>query len=216
MQVFVNYDISDWVEIIINCLTAVGTIAAVAVAVRANKKSNEQLVSALRIQEQSKNIDLFDRRLEMIEKISNKDEVSERTLNLLFHSDKKIMDLYSSLTKLREQRDDAEKDDAQFFEHTRESDELGGFRSEVRMEIQKYEAELSKFDCPATIEQEFKDYCDANVIVCQDPIDGSTKRLNYYEIYKRMGNINHQIDARTKELCEKMESFVNESIKPLI
>jgi hypothetical protein len=67
-----------------NELGVIATVLAVIVALVANKKATQQLKSALEMQEQSKNVDLFVRRIELAEIIKSGKPVSEITLKVLF------------------------------------------------------------------------------------------------------------------------------------
>ena len=69
----VNFDLPiGWDE-----LGVIATVLAVIVALYSNRKATKQLKSALEIQEQSKNVGLLDKRIELTEKIRSNKSVPE-------------------------------------------------------------------------------------------------------------------------------------------
>ena len=216
MQVFVNYEISDLINVVLNILTSFGTIAAVCVAIYANKKSNDQLVSALKIQEQSKNIDLFDKRLELINRISEHKEVSLRELKLLFNSNSEIIAKYLKLSDPIDEFYYAKADLNEFQSLAKEADGEGGFFSEIEEQIHKYQYQMSLPDCPDCVEDEYKAYCASHSFIVKDKINNEMKELNYYEINQRIENSNIKYEKQTEELCKTMEAFIEKSIEPLV
>lgn len=85
-------------------LGVIATVAAVFVALLANRKTSKQLKSALDIQEQSKNISLVDKRIALTEEIERDVEISELAMQILF--DEEIVQSYRRL----KQYDSSEKD----------------------------------------------------------------------------------------------------------
>ena len=79
-------------SIVIDAISAAATVAAVVVALLANRKATKQLNSALEMQEQSKNVELMDRRIALTEDIQKSKSVSELELRILF--DNEIFDCY--------------------------------------------------------------------------------------------------------------------------
>ena len=56
----------ECISLVIDILGTIATVAAVFVAIVANCKSNQSLKYSLKMQEQAKNVDLFDRRISII------------------------------------------------------------------------------------------------------------------------------------------------------
>ena len=216
MQVFVSYEISDIFNFIISLLSAIGTIAAVWVAILANKKSNQQLVSALKIQEQAKNIDLFDKRLELIDNITQYGKAPLRELKLLFNSDSKIIKKYMQLSNIKKEIKSAEADLYSFQQMAKKKDGVGGFSSEIEDTITNYRVQISQADCPDTVVKEYIDYCNLNSFLSTDEDTGTIKELNYNEILSRLENSEDKYDKQKAELLAMLEKFVEESIKPLV
>ena len=92
---------------IIEAISAIATLAAVIVALSANKKSNEQLQKAIEMHEQSKNISLFEKRLSLLNAMLNSGTVSTVSpdeVELLFNDEiKKLFKI--KLTLLQKEQD---------------------------------------------------------------------------------------------------------------
>ncbi len=80
----------QFASIVVNGLVAAGTIAAVVVAICANKQTKKALC-------QSKNIELLDKRIDILEKIKNDEDVSENIVNLMFSEHEK--ELFQIMTE---------------------------------------------------------------------------------------------------------------------
>lgn len=79
-------DCFDIVSTVIEGISSLATVAAVIVALHANKKSNEQLLKALEMHEQSKNVELFGRRMECVRNLRSRKIPSEVDIKILFDS----------------------------------------------------------------------------------------------------------------------------------
>lgn len=90
-----------------NELGVIATVAAVFVALFANRKASKQLKSALDIQEQSKNISLVDKRIALTEEIEMDSEISELAIQILF--DEEIVQSYQRLKTYNSSQKDATK-----------------------------------------------------------------------------------------------------------
>lgn len=66
-------DCFDIVSTVIEGISSLATVAAVIVALCANKKSNEQLIKALEMHEQTKSIELLDKRIILLRNIEADD-----------------------------------------------------------------------------------------------------------------------------------------------
>lgn len=96
------------VSIVIDAISAAATIAAVVVALLANRKATKQLKSALEMQEQSKNVELMDRRIALTEDIQKGKSVSELELRILF--DNEIFNCYKKWRNYLEEEKSAISD----------------------------------------------------------------------------------------------------------
>ena len=84
----------------IDIIGTIATVAAVIVAIVANYKANQSIKYSLKIQEQSKNIDLFEKRIAIINEIQENDTTDLISLELLYQEDKEIIESYGQLQKL--------------------------------------------------------------------------------------------------------------------
>jgi len=93
-------------------LGVIATVAAVIVALFANRKATKQLKSALEMQEQSKNVGLMDRRIALAESIQKGNAVSELDLRILFNNE--IFDCYKKWRSYLTQSKSASSDQEVF------------------------------------------------------------------------------------------------------
>lgn len=99
----------DIISTVIDIISSLATVAAVVVALLANKKSSEQLEKALEMHEQTKNISLFEKRLSFLESMLNAESASGITFDeaeLLFNE--KIKNLFKNKIALIQEKNSAE------------------------------------------------------------------------------------------------------------
>ncbi len=214
MTIEVNFNIQNWIEMIINIGSVIATVAAVIVALYANKKAHQQLISALKMHEQSKSVDLLDERMNVVDRFERKDYVPPKMIKLLFGADCSIMDTYSRLQNDYKLLAEANAVRRQFFT-TVEEIEGSKIKYEIEETILDFERQLSYSDCPQSVEDDYIDYCESHSISYRDEINNEVITLNYYEIKKRIEKYDFEIDCLRTELCSMMEHFIEESIKPL-
>ena len=77
----------DKIDTIFNIIGVLVTAAAVIVALYANHKATEQLRKTIEMQEQAKNVELFDKRVGLIKTVQSGKTVPELELRLLFNGD---------------------------------------------------------------------------------------------------------------------------------
>lgn len=149
--------VADIIEMIIKITFPIGwdelgviaTVSAVIVALVANKKASEQLKSALEMQEQSKNVSLLDKRVELAEAIQSGKSVSELTLQVLFNDE--IVNHYRAWKNHLTKKVYADHDLDRFYAEVKESDGEGGFNTDVKNTLEKYMADMSRPDCPEQV-----------------------------------------------------------------
>lgn len=104
-----------------NELGVIATVLAVIVALYSNRKATKQLKSALEIQEQSKNVGLLDKRIELTEKIRSNKSVPEWTLRVLFDNNANIVGHYTAwqnyLSEARQAQDEISNLSVRFSYH---------------------------------------------------------------------------------------------------
>jgi hypothetical protein len=198
----------DW-----NALSSIATVAAVVVALAANRKSTQQLKSALEIQEQSKNVSLLDRRIELIENIQSGKDVSELTVQVLFNNN--ILKHYKEWKNYLVEKTNAEGDLNQFFLLAKEDDGAGGFINDVRKNIEEYEMLMSRPDCPHQVYEEYEKYCNTHTF-CQFSVsDNEVIEYNYCSISKRLKDAKVNAEREKEETLQLMKEFAEKSILPI-
>lgn len=95
----------DW-----NAVSAIATIFATCVALYASIQARNELKSALKIQEQSKNLGLLDKRIELVEKIRSDKSVSEWTLRVLFDYNADIIKHHTALQEWKFKEEKAQEE----------------------------------------------------------------------------------------------------------
>lgn len=216
MHIFVNYYIEDWINLILNILTSAGTIAAVFVAIHAIKQSNQQLQSALKTHEQSKSIDLFDKRVKVIEEIDNYGVTSFQSIKLLFNSNTDIINRFERYKETCMSLNEAITERNEYLRLTKKEDGEGGFFSEEEEKIHEYERKIKDCDYSESIVNEFIEYCNDHTYQGKDENSDEMKTYNYYEINQKIELLIPQKDKQKAELLAMLERFVEESIKPLV
>lgn len=100
----------------------IATVIAVVVALAANQSSRKQLVKALEMQEQSKNVELLGQRINVIDSIQADVLVSETAIKLLFN--KSVLSCYQTLKQQKAEYESAKNDEATFFRQWRKQKSL--------------------------------------------------------------------------------------------
>lgn len=196
-----------------NEIGVIATVLAVVVALAANRKSSKQLKSALEMQEQSKNVDLLDKRVELAEAIQSGKSVSELTLRVLFNDE--IFKHYKAwkdhLTKKVYAEDDLEK----FYDKTKTRDGAGGYITTVKDNFERFMAVMSRPECPQRVFDDYQKYCDEHIVYLLDRENRERISYNHSEIKTR---IIDAIEGAKKEQAltlQLIETFISDSIQPV-
>lgn len=193
-------------------LGVIATVAAVIVALVANKKSSEQLKSALEMQEQSKNVSLLDKRVELAEVIQAGKSVSELTLQVLFNDE--IVKHYQAWKNHITEKVYAEHDLDIFYAEVKIPDEAGGFYTDVKETMERYIADMSRPDCPQQVIDDYEEYCDEHIIYLPDGETGVSIPYNHSEINTRISKANINAEKERKLTLQLIEKFISDSIQP--
>lgn len=199
---------------IISFAAAIFTLLAVIVAVFANKRASHQLKDALVMQEQSKNVQLLEKRVTLADSIQKEECVSEIAIEVLFNSE--IVALYSHLKFNLDKIQQAEHEQAIFFEASNMRDSDGYVTNPVRAKIEEYLLYINREDYPASIIDEFKEYCSKNTCEWSESgLGDDRKNLNYAEIWTLH---NESVDAASREkdqLLTLIKKNISDSIQPV-
>lgn len=189
-------------------LGVVATVAAVIVALFSNHSAKKQLITALKMQEQSKNVSLLEERLKVTEAIRTGEAVSVISVKVLYNEE--IVKDFQELQVLEGEYNEAASDELVFFDALKETDS-----TDVEKKIKEYtENYLERPDCTEAIWEQFRDYCNQHTLFWANTGFSDDRRVyNYYEIYTKMVETHKKIGEKRKSIVSKMEEFLSESIK---
>lgn len=190
----------------------IATVAAVIVALYANTKSTKQLIAALKIQEQSKNVELLGKRFELLERMRLKGGLSETALRVLFNDE--ILSHYINWENHMSEKKNAEFDKKKFFEMCREPDGAGGFVNTIRDRIEQYEINMGRPDCPQNVFIEYETFCNDNSFTQRDE-EGNIINYNYSDIQGRIAKANEEAENELTMILYLMEKFISDSLRPI-
>lgn len=202
--------VMDVIGFVVEIIGVIATVAAVIVALVANKKANDSIKISIKMQEQSKNVDLFEKRVELIEILKSDNKVSEVKLQLLF--DKYIIKEYDKIKKCLNNISDIEHDIFVYQDVVKTSDGEGGYTSPLD-EILDLEDKLERHNFPAEGVKEFEELCKKHEITyCEFD---EPKVYNYKEMRDRLADANKELLHEKETLTIKMQKFVKDSISPI-
>ncbi len=212
------FDNLNEVSVVIDFLCMIATTIAVIVAIVANKNASKSLNYSLRIHEQSKNIDLFDKRVSVISEIETKLDAPKLGLQLLF--DENIMKLYDNYIDSARDYSNAQHN-MRTYEHEletlyNESDTRSPFEKMKKMERQLNEFDNEKSEEYISLFKEFKTLCDKNIhshLSVEN--DSDLEVYDFIELSKDLRDSRKKYTESKKILIEEMKSFVQKSISPI-
>lgn len=194
-------------------LGVIATVLAVIVALYANRKATHELKSALKMQEQSKNVSLLDKRIELAEKIQSGNSVSELTLQVLFNDE--ILEHYKAWREYCTEKVYAEHDLDIFFHLCRTPDSAGGYTNDVQDTIRKYINAMSKADCPQQTIDEYKAYCDKHTFWQKTGEAKEVTPYNHAEIGDRITKATSNAKKEQELTLQLIEDFIADSIRQI-
>ena len=210
------------ISLFVDVLSSIAMVATVIVALYANRQSNNQLKSALQMQEQSKNIELYEKRLEIIKIIYQlKIGIGIETIQMLpikirilYNNDEKIMEKFEKLKEYCIDVDKAEEDKKRFISATNKPDGIGGYDT-LKDEIEKFETKLDRNNYDVTAEEPFKKFCVDHICQITNPETNTAETVNYYDIHSRLEESYIGYFDTQRELIELMEQFINNGLQPI-
>ena len=201
-----------WADII-SFISTIVAFVAVIVAIAANKKASQSLNYSLKMQEQSKNIDLFEKRVAVIDEIKKNVKTSELHLELLFNDT--IAKEYRTMLKCWNDNEDAYHDLNVYDDTIEVMDGEGGYTSPMA-ELIDAEKTLEKLNYPDDKVKDFEALCSKYQITHSE--SGETKDIkvyNYKELSERIAFTECQFKHQQKALLDIMQCFVKDSISPV-
>lgn len=188
-------------------VATIATSAAVIVALFANVNSNKQLKKALQMHEQTKNLGLFDRRLDLLSRILDDDaisEVSDDEVELLFNNTilQKVQDKRKHLNiestiryKLKE-----------YFEELQQKDILGKNLEDLHQVFLEQTLLAEEYE---GFKQQYLKFCKKHELMIHDKI------YNYRDLDNSLGQILCEIQKSNKDIQDEIKIFIKDSIREL-
>lgn len=199
---------------IISAISTVAAFAAVVVAMFANRSSSKSLEYSLRMQEQSKNVDLFEKRVSILEEVKASDRTAELPLQLLF--DETISQSYQTFQMNIAEQTASEHDMTEYANLLMQMDGEGGYTSPI---AQLVDAERQLDMCGYTEEsaQDYDALCDKYQITCANVNDEENcgKIYNYKDLSERIAQSNQKVQMSKELLLQQMQNFIQKSISPI-
>jgi hypothetical protein len=195
-------------------LGVIATVAAVVVALCANRGARKQLKSALEMQEQSKNVALLEQRVHIADLIREDKAPSITAMRVLF--DDGICNYYDTLSQARKRCQEAQYDERVFFGASKESDGEGGWTNQIQSKIEEFQYFMSRPDCPESIFENYQKYCNEHTAWWSDSgLSNDRRTYNHAEISKRMADALSEIEETKNKLLIAIEENIANSIAPI-
>lgn len=210
-----TFDLSvpiTWSDII-SASASVFTFIAVIVAIVGNNNSNKQLKASLKIQEQSKNVELLEQRVKIADGIRNDKSISTTTLSVLF--DEEICMFYDKLCDAKRRIASAKQDIQVYFEAC---DMTAEFHPEnpVRDRIEEFEMYMARPDCPQSIIDRYRAYCNENEQWWSETGLSDDRRIyNHAEICDELEDATFDFQDAKTSILTLIEISIRKSIEPV-
>ena len=209
-----NFDLTQpitWSDII-SASASLATFIAVIVAMVGNRNGSKQLKASLKIQEQSKNVELLELRIKIIESLKNNDQVSQVKIKLLFSEE--VYQTYQKFLKAINANQQANADERKYFRLAYEqlknpiglpeNDDIEGYLR--RLAATENDVELKKFADANEVEEPIRDN-DGNIV--------KTDIYNYEEIWQRQADTLEEMKSTKEKFFSLAEQYISDSIAPV-
>jgi hypothetical protein len=194
-----------------NEVATIATVLAVLVALWANLDAKKQLKSALAMQEQSKNVELFGRRIEILKNFKNTGNLPELETRLLFGS--KTERDYLELEEYNRKLSIEDKRRERFLWLDSESNEYGTKDHPIRDRIRSFQAEIERTGGAMEVLEEYKQFCEEHTLKEKYAYkDEADDEYNFYEIEKNIQELKEEIQQKKEAIEREMEDFISRSI----
>jgi hypothetical protein len=226
-------DIISSIGIAVEIFVAFLTLFTLKAAIQANKQNREEIIQAqkaiqtsIKIQEQSKNIELLNKRIAVIDKIEQYenphfiidliphvafgiyDKVSENEIRILFRDDRGIDNDFKTICECISNAHMIEKQLKSFYHGFCQKDNIGQIINPVWEQILQYESLGGQED---SVDAKFIDYCNDHIYTDSE----SMETLNYFALKEAMNDNSKKFEAAKSSIIMKIRVFIDESIKPI-
>lgn len=195
-------------------LSAVATAVAVIVALWANRKTTQQMRDALRAQEQSKNLELFDKRVKIIHDIEEHRDISDLEVQLLFT--KEVVATYENLKKVKSEKDKC-CDDLETYKFLIDVACENEGTSSPLPQIAQAKWIMEQLHYPQDRVEEYERLCKENEISSSYGASNEEWRTyNYKTISDNIDKAQESVKECEEKLIAEMRNFVKASIASLV
>lgn len=195
-------------------LSAVFTTLAVIVALWANHNSNKQLKSTLQMHEQSKSVELLDKRIDLLRKIEADDISVDLEIQVLFND--KITQNFRALKKLHSDLQEYGKELETYSELLQEAYDKPDEEDPI-FRLNHAEAKMAFFEYSQDAVDKFEELCRKYEIRSTlGAPEGEYKTYNYKEISNSIATTKDSISTCKAKLTEDMMTFIKKSLEPLV
>lgn len=195
-------------------LSAIATALAVILALWSNHKTTQQMYDALRMQEQSKNLELFDKRVNVIRTLEIGKEPSALEVQLLFNQN--IVDSYTKWKKLKAELKSYRNDLKTYEFLISEACEAQDKPSPLR-DIHSAKWIMEQSDFQEDKVKAYEELCNDNEISSSygSPND-EWRTYNFKTISDSINESQRAVEDNLSKLIAEMSSFVQTSITSLL
>ena len=188
----------------------IATFIAVVVALFANKQALDGFKDALRIQNQNKDIELYEKRLSLLKGIIDNEDRISFEVSILFSEKDSIQDLFHELCTIKERQQEVAQLVKEFVDRTCDEDgkELVGYSR-----IKEAEAAYLNYPDDPSLEQAFITTCKENTITLPVEWKDEPVVLDYYELYNEGNQLVSKYEEKKGRLCQEIEKYITDSIK---
>ena len=206
-------NVMEIIALIIDLLGMIAAFAAVFAAIDANRKASKALRYSLKMQEQTKNIELFDKRIALINEIKESDETSVLHLQLLFNDS--IAKEYGAFRVYLNALKSAQHDMHVYEEQMSARDGEGMYSSPIA-ELQDAERILDELDYPKDKVEEFKDLCLKYQITYSETNElQDAKVYNYENLSEQIASTRMKAMEQKNKVMGMMKKYIECSISPV-
>lgn len=201
-----------WADII-NIISTLFAFLAVAVAVSSNAKAQKQILTSIALQEQAKNVDLFEKRIALLEELQRNDSVPELRLGLLFNEN--INHEYNAFQTLQSELVSIRRDLDMFIDFSpRSVTHMGEIYS--LDDLLDLELDINEEKCTEEQRTKFELLCQIYEVELNKTGNGlGIKQRNYKSLRGDECKKKHEMETQKQTVLNLMKKYIALSIAPI-
>lgn len=200
------------ISIFIDIIATIATTAAVIVAIKSNKQANKSLQLSLKMQEQSKNVDLYDRRIGYLSKFQECKNVSEDEIQILFNTT--ILESYKKLMDFQSKAFHCSCNKTRAIKYAQEFIDSQNLNEDFQSRVREFEKIIDSGNCSNEVITQFAEYCEKYERI-KSYTDDYTIVYNYYTLSEEETTYNNLFNQEKEKLIELTKTFIKKSIEPI-